>query len=91
MYLPKTVRIRFRNGVLRKRGGGSVVVWAGIAHDFRTNLVDIEWNLSAQRYRDGILARLIIPSFQTNTNITLFQHDNDTSHTTRDTEFPQGK
>ena len=63
-----------------------VLVWAGIAHGFRTNLVVIEGNLNAQRYRDEIRARHVIPLFQNNAkNNTLFQHDNATSHTARDT------
>ena len=61
-------------------GGGSVLVWVG----FCTSLVVIEGNLGAQCYRDEILARHGTPLFQ-NTNITLFQHDNATSHIARDT------
>ena len=57
----------------------------GIARGFRANLVIIKGNLNAQHYRDEILARLAILLFQNNTNITLFQHDNATSHTARDT------
>ena len=68
-----------------------VLVWAGIAHGFRTNLVVIEGNLNAQRYRDEIRARHVIPLFQNNAkNNTFFQHDNATSHTARDTvNFPR--
>ena len=69
----------------RFRGRGSVLVWAGIEHDFRTNLVVIEGNLNAQRYRDEILARHVITLFHNNDNISLFQHVNATSHTARDT------
>ena len=65
--------------------GGSVFIWAGTAHGFGTNLPFIEENLNAQCYRDAILARHIIPLFQNNGNITLFQHDNATSHSARDT------
>ena len=45
-------------------GGGSVLVLAGIAHGFRTNLVVIEENLNAQRYRDEILVKHVIRLFQ---------------------------
>ena len=65
--------------------GGSVLVWAGIAHGFRSNLVVIEGNLNVKRCRVEILARHVIPLFQNNANITLFQHDSGTSHTARDT------
>ena len=66
-------------------GGGSVLVWADITHGFRTNLVVIERNLNVQCFRDEILARHVIPLFQNNANITLFQHDNAISRTARDT------
>ena len=65
-------------------GEGSVLLWAGIAHDFRSFLIVIKGNLNAQRYRE-IFARHVIPPFQNNANTTLFQHDNATSNTPRDT------
>ena len=40
--------------------------------DFPTDLVVIKGNLNVQRYRDEILARHVIPLFQSNANITLF-------------------
>ena len=42
--------------------GGSVLVWAGIAHGFRFNLDLIEGNFNAQRYQDEILARHFNPT-----------------------------
>ena len=66
-------------------GKGSLLVCAGIAHGFRTNFDVIEGNFNAQCYRDEILTRHVIPLFQNNANITLFQHDNAASHTARDT------
>ena len=75
----------------KKNCGGvlSCLVWAGVAHGFCTNLVVIEGNLDAQRYRDEILARHVIPLFENDANITVFQHGNATSHTARGTEFLQ--
>ena len=70
---------------IRFGGGVSVLVWAGIAHGFRTNLVVIEGNLNAQRFPDEILAKHVIPLCQNDANINFFQHDNTTSHTARDT------
>ena len=65
-----------------------IVKWVeGVAHGFSTNLVVIQENLNAQHYRDEILARHVIPLFQNNANITLFQHDNATSCTARDTVY----
>ena len=37
------------------------MVWAGINNNRKTNLVIINGNLNAQRYRDGILAPVVIP------------------------------
>ena len=53
-------------------GGDSVLVWSGIAHGFSTNLVVIKGNLNAKRYRNEILARHVIPLFQSNANISFF-------------------
>ena len=58
-----------------------VLVWEALHMAF----VVIEKNLNAQRYRDENLARHVIPLFQIDVNITLFQHDNVTTHADRDT------
>ena len=65
--------------------GGSVMVWAAIIHGYRSPLVVIDGNLNVQRYRDDILAHHVIPLFHNNSNISIFQHDNATCHTARDT------
>ena len=65
-------------------GGGSVMVWAAIAHGYRSSLVTDE-NLNAQRYRDDIFAHHVIPLFHNNANISIVQHDNATSHIARNT------
>ena len=54
------------------------MVWAAIVHGYRSPLVDIDGNLNAQRYR-------VIPLFHNYANISIFQHDNATSYTARDT------
>ena len=66
-------------------GKGFVLVLAGIAHGFLTNLVVLEGNLYAQRYLNGILTRHVITPFQNKANITLFQHGNAIRHTATDT------
>ena len=66
-------------------GGDSVKVWTAIAHGFRSPLVNIDGNLNAERYRDDVLTQHVIPLFHFNANISIFQHDNATSHTARDT------
>ena len=60
------------------------MVWAAIAHGYHSPLVVTDGNLNAQRYRDDILAHHVISLFHNNANISIFQHDNATSHTARD-------
>ena len=62
--------------------GGSVMVWAGINNNRKTNLVIINGNLNAQRYRDEILAPVVIPYMNANPN-AIFQQDNARPHTVR--------
>ena len=66
-------------------GVGFCLSLAGIPHGFHNNLLIIEGNMNAQCYRDEIFVGHIIPLFQTNAYISLFQHDNATSHTAWDT------
>ena len=54
----------------RDRFGGSVMVWAAIAHGYRSPLVVIDGNLNVQRYRDDILAHHVIFLFHDNANIS---------------------
>ena len=56
----------------RLGGGGAVMVWAAIAHGYRSPLVVTDGNLNAQRYRDDILAQHVIPLFHNNANISIF-------------------
>ena len=65
-------------------GGCSVMVWAAIAQGYHSPLVNIDGNLNAQWYHDDILAHHVIP-LPNNAYISIFQHDNATSHTARDT------
>ena len=51
------------------------MVWAGINNNRKTNLVIINGNLNAQRYRDEILALVVIPYVNANPN-AIFQQDN---------------
>lgn len=60
----------------------SVMVWAGINNNRKTNLVVIDRNLNAQRYRDEILAPVVIPYVNANPN-AIFQQDNARPHTAR--------
>ena len=56
-------------------GGGSVMVWGGISHGLKSQLVVIDGNLTAARYRDEI------PFLQQH-NLTL-QQDNARPHVAR--------
>ena len=62
--------------------GGSVMVWAGINNNRKTNLVIIIGNLNAQRYRDEILAPVVILYVNANPN-AIFQQDNARPYTAR--------
>ena len=61
-------------------GGGSVMVWGGIAYGRRTQLHNLRGNLNAIRYRDEILSHLL-PFLQQH-NLTL-QQDNARPHVAR--------
>ena len=62
-------------------GGGSVMVWAAICFNGRTDLVHIQGTLNGVRYRDEILAPHVIPFV--NANNVIFQQDNARPHTAR--------
>lgn len=62
-------------------GGGSVMVWAGIACGRKTPLVVIDGRLNAVRYRDFVLQRVVVPFVRQN-NLT-FQQDNARPHVAR--------
>ena len=64
-------------------GGGSVMVWGGIAYGYRTPLVVIDGNLNAQKYREDILGPHVVPLLQTHKVIMTLQQDNATSHVAR--------
>ena len=56
------------------------MVWAGISHVGKTNLIIVNRNLNPQRYRDEILAPVVIPYIQANHN-AISQQDNALPHT----------
>ena len=58
------------------------MVWACINNNRKTNLVIINGNLNAQRYRDEILSPMVIPYVNANPN-AIFQQDNAHPHTVR--------
>jgi hypothetical protein len=45
-------------------GGGSVMVWAVICHDGRTQFKIVQETLNAVKYRDDILDPIVLPYLQ---------------------------
>ena len=45
-------------------GGGSVMVWAGICHDDRTQIKIVQETLTVVKYRDDILDHIVLPFLQ---------------------------
>ena len=64
-------------------GGGGVMVWGAINHNFKSRLIIIDGNLTARRYVDEIVHPVLIPRLrrQPNVNHLTFQHDNARAHT----------
>ena len=65
--------------------GGSVMVWGGISHNEKTQLVTVNGTLNAQKYRDDILAPVVLPFMQAGNGVTILQQDNARPHTARAT------
>ena len=62
-------------------GGGSVLVWAGICHDGRTQLKIVQGTLNAVKYRADILDPIVL--FVLRNFDHVFQHDNARCHVAR--------
>ena len=62
-------------------GGGSVMVWGGIAHGIKSQLIIVAGNMTAVRYRDEILRPVAVPLVQQR-NLIL-QQDNARPHVSR--------
>ena len=62
-------------------GGGSVMMWAAISNDRKTDLVHVLRNLTAVRYRDEILQPHLMHVIGRQRK--LFQQDNARPHTAR--------
>jgi hypothetical protein len=64
-------------------GGGGVMVWGGISHVGKTNLKIVVGNLNGIRYRDEILAPIVLPFIRTHHFNHVFQQDNARCHISR--------
>ena len=62
-------------------GGGFVMVWGGIAHGVKSQLIIVAGNMTAVRYRDEILRPVAFPLVQQR-NLIL-QQDNARPHVAR--------
>ena len=63
--------------------GGSVMVWAGVTADRRTDLVVVPGILTGQRYIDEILRPHVVPFLRPVGNNGIFQDDNARPHRAR--------
>ena len=61
--------------------GGSVMVWGGISHNGKTQLVTVNGTLNVQKYRDDILATVVLSFMQAVNGVTILQQDNARPHT----------
>ena len=64
-------------------GGGSVMVWAGICLDGRTQLSIVQVTLNAVKYRADILDPIVLPFLQQRHFDQVFQHYNARCHVAR--------
>ena len=62
-------------------GGGSVMVWGGIAHGVKSQLIVVDGNMTAVRYRDEILRPVAVPLVQQ--RHLILQQDNARPHVAR--------
>ena len=69
-----------RSSVSDRMGGGSVMVWAGICHDGRTQPKIVQGALNAVKYRDNILDPIVLPFLQQRNFEHVFQYDNVRCH-----------
>ena len=54
-------------------GGPSVMVWGVISFHGRSELIRVQGNLIGHRYRNDILVPEVVPFFNANRNVMLFQ------------------
>ena len=58
-----------------------MMVWCGISLNGKTQLVTVNGTLNAQKYRDDILAPVVLPFMQAGNGVTILQQDNARPHT----------
>ena len=86
VYRRRNQRYVRRNVVENDRfAGGSLMVWGAIRFGWKSQLLVIDGNLTAQRYIDEVLSQEITPRFNVNVN-DIFMHDNARPHAARITQ-----
>jgi hypothetical protein len=76
-------RERFADGCVKETdrfGGGGVMVLGGISHVGKTNIKIVVGNLNGIRYRDEILAPIVLPFIRTHHFNHVYQQDNARCH-----------
>ena len=61
------------------------MVWGGISHNGKTPLATKNGTLNAQKYRDDILAPVVLSFMQAGNGVSILQQDNARPHTARAT------
>lgn len=64
-------------------GGASLMVWAGISADFRTELVILDENMNGNVYLQQILRPIVVPRAQNVGNNFIYMDDNARPHRAR--------
>ena len=64
-------------------GGGSVMLWAGICLDGRTQLKIVQGTLNVVKNRDNVLDPIVLSFLQQQNFDDVFQHDNARCHVAR--------
>ncbi len=71
------------NVIQRDRyGGGSVMIWGGICHRAKTDVVAVGGTITAVRYCDEIIRPVVLPFLR---QAQIFQQDTARPHTARHT------
>lgn len=78
----KAARLQHAREIV-KYGGGSIMFWGAIHIGGRTDLILIEGNLNAIKYRDEIVLPIVIPYLANIGQNAMFQQDNARPHTAR--------
>lgn len=61
--------------------GGTIMVWAGICLNGRTDLIFVDGFINAERYRDEIILPVVVPFLNERGENFIFMHDNARPHT----------